>query len=437
MNTHRPAIAGIAFAAALHFAIAPLHAENWPTWRGPNGNSTSNEEAFPLEWSAEKNVRWKVDLPDRGNSSPVVWGNRVFITQAIEAEHRRTLMAFDRRNGELLWQKGTVFKEAEETHQANPYCSTSPVVDGERVIVSHASAGVFCYDLDGNEIWSRDLGPQKHTWGSGSSPLIHGDLCILYHGPGENGHLIGLDKRTGETVWSVRDLPIVTEGRTDGFRGKEPGITGSFSTPILVEAGDRTELVMSFSGELVAFDPATGNRLWWADGLNPLVYTSPLTDGETIVAMGGYYGNSMAVTPGGEGNVTDSHRVWHKVRSKSDIGSGVIKDGHIFLQYGAGIAICMDLKTGDMIWEERLKGQGAAGSSWSSMTLVGDLIYVINQSAEMFILRASPDFEVVAVNGLDGELTNSTQAMSNGELFIRTHKHLWCISEHKQVALAR
>ena len=343
-------------------------------------------------------------------------------------------MCFDRSDGELLWQQGTVFKEEEETHQSNPYCSASPVTDGERVIATFGSAGAFCFDMDGKELWNRDLGPQKHTWGNGASPVIHGDLVVIYHGPGEFAYMIALNKHTGDVVWKVKDMPIKTAGRTDGFRGNEPGITGSFSTPILMEQDGRAQLVMSYPGELVGLDLKTGNRLWWSEGLNPLIYTSPLTDGKTVVAVGGYYGNSIAVNIGGAGDVSETHRLWQTVRAKGDIGSGVIKGDYFYVHYAAGIAMCLELKTGKTVWEERLKGEGAAGSSWSSMTLVDDLIYVINQSSEMFILRASPKFELLTANRLDGELTNSTQAMSNGELFIRTHKHLWCISARKQVA---
>lgn len=425
----------IGLAGALVFLAAAMNgsAENWPSWRGPNGDGSTPEQVFPTTWSATENIRWKMPLPDRGNSSPIVWDGKVFVTQAIDEDKRRTVMCFDRRNGKLLWQQGTVFPKEEVTHRTNPYCSASPVTDGERVIATFGSAGVFCYDMRGTELWRRDLGPQEHIWGNASSPVIFGDICILYHGPGDYGHLIALDKRTGQTVWKLQDQPVATAGRTDGFRGNEPGVVGSFATPMLVRADGRDQLVMMYPNRLAGFDPATGHRRWWCDGLNPLIYTSPIWDGETLVAMGGYHGDALAVRPVGTGDITAT-RLWHRSRVGSSVGSGVIHDGHVYY-HNNGIGYCLELATGKEVWEERLKGDAANSGSWSSMTLSGDRIYLVNQSAETFILRASPRFELIAVNGLNGELTNGTQAMSNGELFIRTHEHLWCVGDTKGLSL--
>src|SRR5687767_1706413 len=169
-----------------------LPAANWPGWRGENGLGISPETTLPLKWSATENVLWKTPLPERGNSTPVVWKDKVFITQAVG--ERRTVMCFDRKSGKVLWQSGTSYGEKEETHETNPYCSASPVTDGERVIAWFGSAGVFCYDFNGKELWRKDLGKQSHTWGFASSPLIDGDLCVLYFGPGKGAALIGLDK---------------------------------------------------------------------------------------------------------------------------------------------------------------------------------------------------------------------------------------------------
>ena len=181
-------------------------ADNWPAWRGPSADGVSREKNLPVEWSGAKNIRWKVPLPDRGNSTPVVWGSRIFITQAIESEGRRTVMCLDRVNGRLLWQSGTAWKEKEETHPDNPYCSASPATDGERVIVSFGSAGVYCYDFDGKELWHRDLGKQQHEWGYASSPVLYRGLCLLNFGPGERSFIIALDKRSGRSQAKWRGI---------------------------------------------------------------------------------------------------------------------------------------------------------------------------------------------------------------------------------------
>jgi len=405
---------------------------NWPAWRGPTGSGVTTETNLPTRWSATENVRWKLPLAEPGNSSPIVWGNRVFITQPMDNGRHRTVVCVDRTTGKQLWQSGTNYEAKEESHDDNPQSSASPATDGERVIAWFGSAGVFCYDFAGKELWHRDLGKQIHDWGYGASPVLHGDLCIVNFGPGPRTFLIALNKKTGEKVWQFDPpQPVATKERTDGFAGKDDGYVGSWSTPIIVRANGRDELVMTYPGQVRAFDPLTGKELWVCDGLNPLVYTSPIYGDGIVVAMGGFYGSHLAVKPGGSANVTSSHRLWRQVRGKSGIGTGVISDGYIYNMYAA-VGVCSELKTGNIVWEERLLGTGATSESWSSMVLSGDKIYILNKSGDTIVFRASPKFEKIAVNSMGGEPANSSIAVSNGELFIRTDKHLWCISGVKQ-----
>jgi outer membrane protein assembly factor BamB len=414
----------LAFLASTEMRAEPVY---WPDWRGPEGTGVAPAGDYPLEWSPRKNIRWRVPLPDRGNGSPVVWGDQVFITQAIEKEGRRTVMCFARGNGELLWQSGVAYDEPETTHRDNPYASASPVTDGERVIATFGSAGVFCYDMNGKELWSRDLGKQVHTWGNASSPVLYQDLCIVYHGPGEGAFMVALHKETGKTVWQREDPPIEAQGRTDGFRGNSFQVNGSFSRPIVIRVQDRDELIMSYASYLVGMEPQTGRELWRSSGLNPLVYTSPIYGDGVVVAMGGFTGTTIAVKPGGSGDVTETHQLWQTVRTKNRLGSGVIYDGHVYILNTDGVAECLDLKTGKVIYEERLRGTGPVTESWSSMTLVGDRIYISNRASDTIVLRAAPQFEVLSVNPLHDGNTNSSPAFSEGEIWIRTDKHLWCI----------
>src|SRR6476646_10852937 len=165
--------------------IAPIgHAGNWPQWRGPEGTGVSVESGWPLKWGEKQNVRWRVALPDRGNSTPVVWGDRVFVTQALEKEGRRTLMCFAKSNGRVLWQSGVTYEEHEPTNGENPYCSSSAATDGTHVLAYFGSAGLYCYDFGGNELWHRETGKVDSWQGSGSSPIIHDGLCYLNAGPG-------------------------------------------------------------------------------------------------------------------------------------------------------------------------------------------------------------------------------------------------------------
>ncbi len=386
-------------------------------------------ESIPSRWSAGENVRWKVPLPDRGNSTPAVWGDKIFITQAVEKNHLRTLMCLSRDDGRVLWQKPVHHPDSEQTHETNPYCSASPVTDGRRVVVCHGSAGVFCYDIEGEELWKRDLGRQDFEWGSGSSPVLHGDLCFLYFGPGKGAFLIALDSKTGETAWKYEEPEIEVGNRTDGFRGQEPGIICTYSTPLIIRAEGRDELVMSFPRYLRAFDPKTGGELWSCDGLNPLVYTSPIYGEGVVVAMGGFFGNSIAVKAGGRGDVTQTRRLWQTVRTKTGIGSGIIYEGHIYILNSGGIAECIDLKTGEAVWTERVKGPGPTSDSWSSLVRSGDRLYILNKSGDCLVLRASPKFELLGANSIGNEMTNASLAVSGGDVFIRTHQHLWCISQ--------
>lgn len=401
-----------------------LSAENWPNWRGPQGDGISGEKDLPLTWSATENVKWKVSLPEPGNSSPIVWKNRIFVAQ--NDGQRRTLMAFDRKDGKILWQAGPAYTEKERTHNTNPYCAASPVTDGERVIAWFGSAGLWCWDLDGKEQWHLDLGKQDHEWGYASSPVIHGDACFLNFGPGDRTFLLAVDKRTGKELWR-NDIAAISPKlpRNDGFGAAADGMIGSWCTPLMVPAKNGPSLVMTWPEKLTAYDPATGKERWSADGINPLIYTSTMAGEGVIVGSGGYGGSSMAVKVSDDGSKVE--KLWFKARDKQRIGSGVITGGHLYILNTPGTAQCIELKTGKTVWEERLVGSSAKGESWSSMLLAGDRIYVPNQASDTFVLRAAPKFEKLALNSLGDGMNNSSLAASDGDLFLRTHKHLWCI----------
>jgi outer membrane protein assembly factor BamB len=335
-------------------------------------------------------------------------------------------MCFDRSSGKLLWQSGIDVTESEPSHPTNPYCSASPVTDGEYLLVSFGAAGLYGYDFDGKELWHRDLGPQKHIWGNAASPVLYRDLVILNFGPGERTFLIAVDKKTGKTIWQV-DEPGGDSGEKKPGQEKEIWV-GSWTTPTIVRVDDHDELLMSFPSRVASLDPMTGKERWTCRGLNPLVYTSPLYSDGVVVAMGGFGGSSLAVKTGGNGDVTETHRLWQVPKNKQRIGSGVISGDHIYILDDPGIAECIALRSGKVVWEQRLTGHGAKSDNWSSMVLAGDKLYAINQSGDGFVVRASPKFEVLSTNSI-GETTISSIAPSDGELFIRTYKALWCISE--------
>jgi len=409
---------------SLFFALCPLlsaFADHWPMWRGGNGDGTTTESNLPEKWSQTENVVWKVALPERGNSTPVVWGDKVFVTQAIEKEGKRLLLCFDKKTGKQLWDAGTIYKEPELTHATNPYCAASPAADGERVIVFFASAGVFCYDMNGKEQWKRtDFGKQHHIWGNGTSPVIAGDRVYLNFGPGENTVLYCFDKKTGKTIWQHKE-----PGGASGEAGNKTWL-GSWSDPLLRNTGKRDELLMSYPGRACAFDPTTGKELWTCGGLSALVYNSPLYADGLMFAMCGYGGVAMAVKTGGSGDVTAKNRVWIEPRVQQRIGSGVIRDGNHYILTDGGIVECRDLKTGKLVFNERLKGPGPTGQNWSSLVLSADGKCAANQGGDCFVFKAAPKFELLATNTL-GEKNIGSIAVSDGRLYIRGYQNLWCI----------
>jgi len=245
-------------------------------------------------------------------------------------------------------------------------------------------------------------------------------------GPGERTFLIALNKRNGETNWQ-KDEPGGDSGEKKPGHDK-PEWIGSWSTPIVIAVDGHEELIMTFPKRVAAFNPKTGQELWTCRGLNPLVYTSPLYADGIVVAMGGFSGSSLAVRPGGSGDVTETRRLWHIPKTKQRIGSGVLSGGHIYILNDPGVAECFELQTGKLVWEERLKGPGAKSDSWSSMVLAHDRVYAVNQSGDAFVLKASPKFELLATNSLR-ETTMSSLAMSDGDVFVRTYKALWCIAQ--------
>ncbi len=396
--------------------ISPLTlvAGDWLAWRGPAGTGVSDEKQVPTTWSKTDNVKWQVPLDGPGNSTPIVVGQRVFLTHSPAKSDARGLHCYDRKTGEQLWKHEVQYAEKEPTHGTNPFCAGSPVSDGERLIAWYGSAGLFCYDLEGKVLWQKDLGKVEHVWGYGSSPLIHENLVILNYGPGLNAFVVALDKKSGDEVWR-KEYPAMKSGELGEFRG-------SWSTPVVHKFGERTLLLLSLPEQLRAVDPQTGDDVWTCDGASKLVYTSPLVAGDTVVAMCGYGGPAFAVKGTSEGDQTPN-RLWIHPRNPQRVGSGVVVGDYLYILNEPGQAWCLDPQTGEKKWEERLDG----GNSWSSMTYADGRLYILNTAGTTFVLEPSPEAcKIIAENKL-GELTRGSHAFSNGQIFIRTYQNLYCI----------
>ena len=343
-------------ALSLALCSPPLRADNWPTWRGPNGDGVSTETALPLTWSATENVKWNVALPERGNSTPVIWGDRIFVTQPVG--QRRTLMCFDRKKGDLLWQEGPTWKEPEKTHDTNPPCSASPVTDGERVVAWFGSAGVYCWDFQGAEQWHVDLGKQEHIWGYAASPILLGDLCIVNFGPGDRSFLVALNKQTGKEVWRTETPPpTVWEGA-----GAAQKWSGSWATPVVLKTAQGNQLVLGYPGAVRGYRPRHGQ--------GALALRRPqsarLREPADRRRHRGRDGRLRWLGPRREGRRQrrlDRRSGSGRSRTSSQrIGSGVVKDGMIYMTNAPGVVQCIDPKTGAVLWHERPKTPSNRGS---------------------------------------------------------------------------
>ncbi len=413
-------IAAACFLAAVTFSLTTTaRADNWPAWRGPTGQGVSTEKNLPTKWSATENVKWKIELPDSGNSTPIVWGDKIFLTQATDKGKKRSLYCLDRKDGSKLWEKTVEFDGKEVIHGTNTYCAASPVTDGERVVVFHGSAGMYCYDFTGKELWNKKFGACDHIWGSAASPIIYKDLVIHNFGPHATVFLIALDKKTGKEVWKNDEQ-------------KAADYIGSWSTPVIAKTGDRTELVVSWPAQVKSYEPDTGKPIWNCKGLEKeggqdrLTYTSALVSDKYVFSAAGYGGAAIGVKTGGSGDVTDTHRLFRTARNPQRIGSGVIIGDHAFVVNEPSI-ICIDLKTGKQAWDKPV-----AGGSWSSIVQADGKLYLTSQRGETLVFAANPkEYDEVAANKLDGATTRASIAASDGELFIRTYKHLWCIAAKK------
>lgn len=398
-------------------------ADNWPAWRGPTGQGHSAEKNPPLKWSTTENVRWKTKLSNPGNSTPIVWGDRVFVTQATTGGKVRSLMAFDRATGKELWKNDVPYGEKEASWKPTWYANASPATDGERVVVSFGSAGMYCYDLAGKELWKRtDLGTWEDPFGNSSSPIFHQDMAILWCGPNRTkgrNFLLAVDKKTGKTVWE----------QDESF--------GSWMTPIVVDVKGQDQLLLAYSrdvkkepldktGYFKGFDPKSGKEIWRAQGVNSYVYSSPLYANGIGVIMSGYQGAAFGLKLGGTGDITEN-RVWVHPKNVQRVGSGVIVDGNVYMIDENGTPRCYDLQSGKNHWEN---ADRLPGSTWGSLIAVDGRLFVMMNDGTTHVMKASPKFELLASNRLE-ESTNSSPVFSNGEFFLRTFDHLWCIGEKK------
>jgi hypothetical protein len=396
--------------------------EDWPSWRGPRGDGTSIEKGVPLDFSPIDNVRWKVTIPGRGYSSPVVHGDHIFLTACIEEKGERLLLCLNRRTGTERWRRVVLTARLEQKHSLNSYASGTPATDGERVYVSFMGNGntmqVACYDLAGTRLWQKSPGKLLSRHGFCSSPVLHNGLVVLNGDQDSDGYLVALDRKTGTEKW-----------RTD-----RPNRTRSYCTPILIPCPRRkgvTQLVLSGSKCVTGYDADTGKLLWIHDGpTEQYVASLVLHQGILFLTTGFPEYHLMGIRPDGEGNITNTrHIAWHiphaenKARGAAYVPSPVAHEGHFFVVSDAGYLGCIEAKTGKRLWLKKLGRRHSA-----SPVLVAGHLIVPDDDGKVWIVKASPAFTVVRTIDMK-ETTYASPAVSRGQLFLRTTKHLYCVGK--------
>lgn len=384
--------------------------EPWPGWRGPRGDGTTTQ-TLPLKWSTTHNIAWKVSIPGKGHSSPIVWGERLFLTTCVESTKERCLLCLDRLSGKLLWQRTVLTAPLEDKHKLNSFASSTPVTDGRHVWVTfldYPHLRVYCYDFEGNLIWTTAPGEFHSKHGFCSSPVLFRDLVIVNGDQDAEAYLVALDKATGKERW-----------RTD-----RPNRTRSYCVPLIVEAAGKTQMVLTGSKCVASYDPATGKQHWLMDGPTEQFVASMVYRHGLFCLTGGYPDfHLMALRPDGVGTLGREHVVWHERRGAAYVPSPVAVGDWLFVVSDHGVASCLELKTGKRLWMERL------GRRFSAAPIATPShVYFPDDDGITHVVRAGPKFAVVSRNHLEDECYASP-AVAEGCLYIRTLGYLWCVRE--------
>ena len=400
-------------------------ASDWPQFRGPAGAGIADEHEYATTWSSTENVAWKIELPGAGASSPIAMGDRVFVTcyrgvdNASSDLHKleRVLVCVNRADGTIVWDKTIKGTDDEDRFQGfitgHGYATSTPVTDGERVYVFYGKAGVFAFDLNGNQLWHAKVGngSAQMGWGQGTSPILYKDTVII-PAFAESKSVVALDRKTGNQVWKMD---------ADGFGG-------CWSSPILVDLPNgKQELVVSVPFEIWGLDPDNGDFLWFAEGVKEGVMCPTLAASKGIVyAIGGRQGGAVAIRVGGRDDVTKSHTVWRK-EIGSYVTSLVLVGDHLYWVSDRGIAVCVKTADGEQVYRERL---GDASQLYASVVAANGSLFAVSREKGTFVYAAKPQFESVAKNSVDDDAgtCNATPAFSNGQMFLRTNRYLYCIS---------
>lgn len=432
------------FALAISLMAPFSHAGDWLRFRGPNGSGIAVEdEKAPTKWSPKENLKWKVPLPGPGVSSPIVVGEKVFVTcysgYGVDRRNpgqmenlKRHLVCVDRNKGKILWNKAIPATLPEDAYRgagvpSHGYASHTPCSDGERVYVFFGKTGAIAFDMDGKKLWETNLGKgsDPRSWGSASSPILYKDSLIVT-ASSEASTIYALNVKTGKQVWKC----------------PASGLASLWGTPVLAKVDEnRTDLVIGVSYETWGLNPTNGRLRWYSESL-AASNSSIVENNGVVYALEGRGGRAGASKVGGKDDITKSHGVWTG-NTSNRFGTPVVQDGRLYSLNGS-IATCLDAKTGKEIYRERLQGGSSSsgggrrggfgrGGDYSSPVISGNHVYYVNSSGLCYVLKTGPKFEQVSANRVteDSENFAATPAISNGEIFIRSTKHLYCVGNLK------
>lgn len=395
----------------LSFAWGAASASDWPGWRGPRGDGTTDELNLPVQWSKSAGVRWTTALPGKGVSSPVVTGDRVIVSASSGPRHDQLhIICMDRRDGRELWRRdfwGTAptLRHEQKSSMATP----TPVTDGRSVWVFFGTGDLFCLDLQGGLIWCRSLAqeyePFQNRFAPGSSPVLVGDLLILQCDHWGRSYLLAIEKQTGKNGWkSNRDEHV------------------SWSSPFVSNRNGDAEIIVCATFAVKGYDPRSGSERWVVRGMTRECIPTAVSAGDLILAVSGMKGETLAIRRGGRGDVTETHIAWRSNRGAPFVPSGIVVDGLYYLVDDRGIATCMEAETGRTVWQERL------GGSFTASPVAGDgKIYLTDEAGTTTVIAAGPVVKILSRNRLE-EAVYSSPAIAQGDLLIRTDERLISIS---------
>ena len=416
-------------------------AANWPQWRGPDGSGVSNEKNLPGEWSPAKNIKWKTAIDGRGHSSPIVWGNKIFVTTAVEgevvpgakavthtnegkeflhpdsvgADHKHTfkVVALNRDTGKILWEsvawEGTPF---DNRHRKSSYAASTPATDGKLVYAFFGTEGLYAYDFNGKLAWKAQLGKLATVgMGTGTSPILYENLVIVQcdEDNGESSFIVALDRKTGKEAWRTpRKVQV------------------SWSTPLLVRTSTRSELITSGTEFIISYDPATGKELWRHKGVESNAIPSPVANSEMVFLVAGFPAKiAMAIKLGGSGDLTGTPNVpWKYAKGTAYVPSPILYGDYLYLTTDRGILTCVDARTGEVKYEG---GRIPIPATFTASPVAFEgKILMTSEDGDTFIVKAGPKHEILGTNSI-GEAVYASPAIADGRIFIRGEKNLYCI----------